>query len=140
MTCFSIYRDPSNRLLLTKWLRTVNSQEYRASLLSFYQSVIDNQILYWIVDVTRISSPDMPDQKWTIDLLGPGICDTHLKRIAFILPDDLFLEVVTEKMADEVLKLCEGQVEIAYFRDYEQAFSWLHVFLNIANMHKEPTC
>lgn len=118
----------------------MNSEEYRESVLNLYQSLTNNRILYWIVDITRLTSPAMNDQKWTINLFGPGICDTHLQKIAIILPDDLFLEVVTEKIADEALRLCGGQVEIAYFRDYEQAFNWLHVFINIDNIYKERTC
>lgn len=137
MAFISIQRDPTNKVLLTKWLRAVNSQEYRESILSFYRFLKNEGVLYWVVDITRTASPDMHDQKWTTNLLGPGICETNLKKIAVILPDDLFLEVVSEKMAEEVLRLCGMQVEIAFFGDYGEAFDWLNVFINIDNMSKE---
>ncbi|MBD1396497.1 hypothetical protein H9Q13_04915 [Pontibacter sp. JH31] len=140
MGIISIQHDPSTRLLLTKWLRAVGSHEYRESILSFYKSLSENKILFWVVDITRLSCPNMLDQKWTTELLGPGICKTQLQKIAFVLPDDLFLELVTEKMVEEVLRLCEGQVEIGYFRDYEQAFNWLHVYLNTDHMSQETIC
>jgi hypothetical protein len=47
-----------------------------------------------------------------------------LKKIAIVLPDDLFLELVMEKIKDGIAGE-SGWLAIEHFRSYAQALDWL---------------
>jgi hypothetical protein len=139
LTYLITHQDAQSKLLFTKWLRAVNTQEYRLSVLHCMDALNNSKVYYWLIDITRIFSPAMNDQKWTTELIGPAICHTLLKKIAVVIPDDLFLEVVAEKMGEEVLRLCDDQVKIAYFRHYEQALNWLQISLDPDQVFRQDT-
>jgi hypothetical protein len=121
----SIELNSKYRLVQSQWLRAVDSTEYRKSLKRTYNTIKVNCVIGWLADLTRLSSPNMIDQKWTAELVGKRMSATRLRKIALVLPDDLFLEVVAEKIGEEVVRMTKNQIQIAYFNSHESAFQWL---------------
>ena len=124
-SCIHIELNSDYNLVQSQWLRAVDSSEYRKYLKRTCHAIKINSVVYWLADLTRLSSPNMIDQKWTAELVGKLISGTHLRRIALVLPDDLFLEVVIEKIGEQVVRKTKNQIQIAYFNTHESAFQWL---------------
>ncbi|WP_299700686.1 STAS/SEC14 domain-containing protein [uncultured Pontibacter sp.] len=121
----NIELNPEYNLVQSQWLRAVDSAEYRRSLKKTYDAIKVNSVVCWLADITRLSSPNMIDQKWTAELLGKRMSATRLRKIALVLPDDLFLEVVVEKIGEQVVRMTKNQIQIAYFNSHASAFQWL---------------
>lgn len=117
--------SPEQDIMSSQWLRVVNSNEYRLSLENICQQLEMNKALHWLADFSRMTSPNISDQNWTIELLGHHLPNTKLRRIALVLPDDLFLEVVVEKLSYSLLKMVDNKVQIGHFTDMDVAQRWL---------------
>jgi hypothetical protein len=123
--CINIELNPKYQLVQSQWLRAVDSIEYRKYTKKTCDTIEVNSVVWWLADLTKLSSPNMVDQKWTAELVGKRMSGTRLRKIALVLPDDLFLEVVVEKIGEQVERLTKNQIQIAYFNCYAAAFEWL---------------
>ncbi|MBX0331820.1 STAS/SEC14 domain-containing protein [Pontibacter sp. HSC-14F20] len=112
-------------LLSSQWLRVGNSTEYRQALINICRQLQKYNACGWLVDFSRMATPNMSDQNWTIELLGHSLPQTRLRKLALVLPDDLFLEVVVEKVSNSLLSMSGNQVQIAQFDDPDTAQQWL---------------
>lgn len=137
LTYITIHLIPDKSLLQSQWLRAVNSQEYRSSLTYFSRKIKALKVNYWLADLTRLSSPNIHDQQWTAELLGATVRSAKLKKIALVLPDDLFLEVVIEKIGEEVLQKTGNQVQISSFSNPQEACEWLVSQVDIEGLFRQ---
>lgn len=117
--------NPKQGLLSSQWLRVVNSTEYRQALMNVCKRLQKSNAMGWLVDFSNMTSPNMSDQSWTIELLGHSLPLTKLRKLALVLPDDLFLEVVVEKVSNSLLSMSGNKLQIAYFADSCTAQQWL---------------
>lgn len=137
LTYITIQLVPSKSRLQSQWLRAVNSQEYRSSLIYFSRKIKAAKVSYWLADLTRLSSPNLHDQQWTAELIGSTVRSAKLKKIALVLPDDLFLEVVIEKIGEKVLQKTGNQVQISSFNNFQQACNWLESQIDIEGLFRQ---
>ncbi|PVY42167.1 STAS/SEC14 domain-containing protein [Pontibacter virosus] len=122
---FQVSYNAQQGLISSQWLRVVNSYEYRQALVNVCKQLQNSNAMCWLVDFSRVSTPNMSDQSWTIELLGHSLPHTKLRKLALVLPDDLFLEVVVEKVSDSLLSMTNNKVQIAHFADSGAAQQWL---------------
>jgi hypothetical protein len=135
----SVHMDQNRSLVHSAWLRSVDSHEYRIALNHFIHCVCMHKVSYWLADITQLSTPNMYDQKWTADLIGSILHQTYLKKIAVVLKDDLFMEVVLERMGDEVFKMTDTYVQIAIFHDLGHADDWLKTNQNVEGLFRDES-
>lgn len=121
----NIELKPQYSLVQSQWLRAVDSTEYRKSLTKTYDTIKNNRVVCWLADATRLSTPNMIDQKWTANLVGERMSATALRKIALVLPDDLFLEVVAEKIGERIIRMTNNKIQIGYFNSHASALEWL---------------
>lgn len=122
---FKVTYHPKQSLLSSRWLRVGDSTEYRQALVNICKRLQKSKAMSWLVDFSRVAAPNMSDQSWTIELLGHSLPHTKLRKLALVLPDDLFLEVVVEKVSNSLLSMSDNQVQIAHFADSCAAQQWL---------------
>lgn len=122
---FHVSYNSKQNLLSSHWLRVVNSAEYRQAILKSCKQLQESNAQCWLVDFNNFTTPNMSDQSWTIDLLGHNLPHTKLQKLALVLPDNLFLEVVVEKVSNSLLNMPNNKVQIAHFADPEAAQQWL---------------
>ena len=122
---FHISYNSKQNLLSSHWLRVVNSAEYRQALIKSCKQLQESKAMCWLVDFNNFSTPNMSDQRWTIDLLSHSLPQTKLRKLALVLPDNLFLEVVLEKLSNSLLNMPNIKVQIAHFADPNTAQQWL---------------
>ncbi|EJF08197.1 MULTISPECIES: STAS/SEC14 domain-containing protein [Pontibacter] len=120
-----VHYDPEQSLISSHWLRVVDSAEYRQALVNICQQLYKSNALAWLVDFSRMTSPTMRDQNWTIELLSHSLPHTKLRKLALVLPDDLFLEVVVEKVSYSLMSMSNIKVQIGHFTDPLTAQQWL---------------
>lgn len=117
--------SPEHTLLRSHWVRAVNSCEYRQSITAACQMFRSTGASSWLADARTLSSPNMTDQNWTAGLLGRCLPNTNMRKIAIILPDDLFLEVVAEKIAAQIERMTPSHIQINHFAHEQLALCWL---------------
>lgn len=120
-----IQYDPDLQLVQCQWLRGISSAEYRQGLEQACRVIETKPTVCWIIDATRLVAPNMSDQKWTTELIGHCMNQTKLRKIAFVLPDDLFSEVVAEKISSDVMQMNYNNIVIASFSSFEKGLHWL---------------
>lgn len=137
----SLLHYPEQGMVYSQWLRTVDSAEYRQALLSVCDLIRKSNANYWLLDLSRATSPTISDQNWTTDLLGQNLLQSHIRKIAFVLPDDLFMEVITEKVSTKVKMLTNNQIQIGRFSNLEVAQQWLGSRSDLEGLfrYEEPT-
>ncbi|PKV75096.1 STAS/SEC14 domain-containing protein [Pontibacter ramchanderi] len=117
--------DRKRDLLSSQWLRVVNSKEYRQAILRICKQLQKSNASGWLIDISRMATLNMSDQHWTIEMLGHELPQTKLRKLALVLPDDLFLEVVVEKVSNSLLHMFRPDFQIAHFSDPTAAQKWL---------------
>lgn len=122
---FKLSYNPAQDFISSRWLRVGNSAEYRQALVDTCKQLHKSNAMGWLVDFSRMTSPDMRDQNWTLDLLTQSLPHTKLRKLAVVLPDDLFLEVAVERVRDGLLNVSNINLQIAQFSDSSAAQHWL---------------
>lgn len=120
-----IQYNPNLQLVQCQWLRSLSSVEYRKGMQYVCSFIEKNPTVSWIIDATRLIAPNMSDQKWTSEILGHCISKVKLRKIALILPDDLFSEVVAEKINLKVMQMISDPIKIMCFNDFEKGMNWV---------------
>lgn len=129
--------DAKRELAHSRWLRAVDSYEYRLSITQSYKAIKINNAVCWLADFTRLSTPNMHDQKWTASVLSESLLVTKLRKIAFLLPDNLFMEVVIEKITEQLLQKTDNQIKVGLFSTLDLALEWLGIHPEADNILSE---
>jgi hypothetical protein len=120
-----IHYNPDLQLVKCHWLRAISSSEYRLGMQQTCQVIESHHPVRWIIDATRLIAPNMADQKWTTELIGHCMNQVQLRKIALVLADDLFSEVVAEKISSRIMQMIRNPIKIASFNDFEKGMHWL---------------
>jgi hypothetical protein len=67
----------------------------------------------------------MADQKWTIHYMSHALKGTSIQKVALVLPNDLLLELVVEKIWEGIGHQVQDKIPTEYFRLSSQALDWL---------------
>ncbi len=121
----SLIHYPDRGMVYSQWLRTVDSADYRKSLLSVCDLIQDSEATHWLVDSSNATSPTISDQNWTAHILANSLLKSNIRKIAVVLPDDLFLELVAERVSAKIMSLTKNKVQIARFASVAIAQQWL---------------
>jgi hypothetical protein len=121
----SLLHYPERGMVYSQWLRTVDSAEYRQSFLSICDLIRKSKANCWLIDLGKTTSPTISDQNWTTHLLANNLLESHIRKVAIVLPDDLFMELVAEKVIADFISLTKNKIQIARFANPEVAQQWL---------------
>ncbi|MFD2515925.1 hypothetical protein ACFSRY_18785 [Pontibacter locisalis] len=116
---------PDKRLVRSRWLTHVDSTMYREGMLHMQKVIQERQALYWLYDASRFTTPDMSDQQWTLWGLGPLLAQTALKKIAVLVPQDVLLQTVAERIQLEAQPVLHNRVRMENFLGASEAEEWL---------------
>lgn len=121
----SIDVEADKDLVCTRWLKTVSSRNYRSTVIHFFKVIKKYRPVYWLLDMNRLSSPTMDDQRWTMQYINQALKGTSIKKVAVVLPNDLLLELVMERIWEGVDEELKKRIPAEYFRMTSQALRWL---------------
>lgn len=80
--------SPTQKFLISNWLRPVNSQEYRHGIRLIALSINALQAKYSLTDFSKIGTPPLEDQLCTANFLKKALKNTSLERCARIVTAD----------------------------------------------------
>ena len=123
----SISLKKEERLLHTKWLRNVSSDEYREGITVVKELILQHQVELWLTDSRLLGHILFADQQWIKREMAPLIKSSNLKRIARVLTEDVFHYISFENMIQRVKEEYDTSVELAQFSSLEAAFDWLQM-------------
>lgn len=133
---FTVSLNQDKDMIQSAWLRAVDSEEYRVGIKHFFKRIRTSRVANCLLDFTRGSTPNINDQKWTAEFFGKGMHNTAVSKFAIVLPDDLFLEVVLEKIREGVIRLSDESLQIAFFNELDGAYTWLGAHMDTEGLFR----
>ena len=124
--CWQIYADIQAKVMEANWLEQANLEgdEFMAYLEKWTSYVEQYQPNGFLVDSRKghiVISIEI--QEWHDTKIIPRYIGAGVKKIAFILPDDIFAVVSLEQTFSEK---ASRKIDTRYFADIEEARIWLY--------------
>lgn len=122
---------PSNAFLETIWTTTImmETAQYRNALFDYLNAVIKYRPVRLLIDGRQAAYTVTPeDQDWINLHIYPPAIEAGLKRLAFLVGKDIFLNVSLEQMSEDSNKnpLIAENIIQRFFDDYDKALAWLN--------------
>ncbi|AKD04063.1 hypothetical protein POKO110462_13570 [Pontibacter korlensis] len=124
-TTLSYHLDLARRTIFSGWRSQTESEAYRGGMLQVADLISKNHIEYWLYNASKFTAPDLSDQAWTLEVLGPLLAETELKKIAVLVPEDVFLQAVAEGVRSKAENIFYGKIIMENFLDQQSAEDWL---------------
>ena len=115
--------DRLHHLLVLHWQDFVPSETYREGMLEAIQVSRREGGLYWIMDMKRMKVIRQADQEWTITSWFPQFQLLGVKRLAFVVSDDIFNQMAVSSMIAALRPRFKAEVE--YFQELPAARRWV---------------
>ncbi|GAB3200926.1 hypothetical protein GCM10027293_22810 [Pontibacter aydingkolensis] len=116
--------DTCNSVLTVRWLRPVQSSEYRNGIQKVGHTLINQKLERILINNQRLGVPPLDDQNWLTKTLTDIVSASHLKRIAIVTSNDTFQQLANESV-DCKIKSLGALYKPYYFFSEEEAFEWL---------------
>jgi hypothetical protein len=116
--------DKGARLLYSEWTRQPTSDEYREAASIFARFLQEEEILYWIQDVTNLQDISVVDLHWVLEVLVPIASQSTLRKLARITCNNNNMQLF-KKMAHEAQTELNADIEVRQFKSYREAAEWI---------------
>ena len=116
--------DQPQSLAIVRWLRPLQSKEYRYGVLKVGQALLDNHIQKLLVDSRRLGSPTLKDQAWVAEKMRDIFGRCGLRRLARLQSHDIFHQMAAEAVYKKVLQ-APAPYRMREFSSEEDALEWL---------------
>lgn len=113
--------DEPLKCLTQRWKGFAKSEQFREGInksLEFFQQ---KQIDKIISDTQNAALVKKEDTDWVATVITPKMMQHGLRRMAFIVPTNVFTQMSVDNFKSEA----KGGVRIQYFDNYEKAKEWI---------------
>lgn len=117
--------EHGSAMVHSRWLTPVDSQMYREGMLHVYETIKEQHIKNWLYDASKYTVPDLAEQVWTVEVLGGLLAGTSLRKIAVVLPKDILLQVIADKVRSKSKPVFQGSIRMENFLSLKSAREWL---------------
>jgi hypothetical protein len=114
--------DRPHALLVLHWQGFVPSDEYREGLLEALQVSRQAGLQNWIMDMKHMKVIRQMDQEWTLNTWFPQFQLLGVKRLAFVISEDIFNQMAVSSMVAAIRPKFRAEVE--YFQELPSAQRW----------------
>ncbi len=122
-----IYLDDSFPAIFEEWTGQVSSQEFQEALeekLAQYKThKKELPGLEWLNDIRQLRVGDEAGLKWAAREFHPKLYGAGVRKIAFLVPEQVYYELPPEDLLGR--KDSKGEILVCYFDSYEAAGNWL---------------
>ena len=122
--------DESNQIFVITWHQAsgdISPEEYKNSALVFkevYSGFKGKPILHDMRNFQYIITPK--EQEWIAEeIMADLVANYNLRRMAFILPEDLFAQTSTEQVSEEIKEAADDVFKSNFFDDPVKGLEWL---------------
>jgi hypothetical protein len=89
---------------------------------TYYEKIRPESLLSDAREMAFIITPDL--QEWIAKTISPRFAGAGIRKIAFILPKDIFAQLGLEQMIEESTTQ-KSTIDVRYFDDLEKAIYWV---------------
>ncbi|WP_192821680.1 STAS/SEC14 domain-containing protein [Rufibacter sp. LB8] len=114
--------DWRHLLLVMHWQGFVPSEAYRAGMLEAIQVADQEHLNTWVMDMKGMKVIRQADQDWTLTSWFAQFQLVRVKRLAFVVSDDIFNQMAVSSMVATMRPKMQAEVE--YFQSLESALRW----------------
>ncbi|AKD03884.1 hypothetical protein POKO110462_03155 [Pontibacter korlensis] len=120
---FLIFVRPTEQLMVVQAKGVVPSRIYRKGLSAAIETAIEMQLKFWLVNNKAGGIISTEDQIWATEITVPRLASaSRLKKMAFIVPDDVLSKLILENLMD--LSRPIYPFEMQFFDRLEDAYRW----------------
>jgi hypothetical protein len=115
--------DRPHHLLVLHWQDFVPSETYREGMMEGIQVSRREGMENWIMDMKHMKVIRQADQEWTIATWFSQFQLLGIKRLAFVVSDDIFNQMAVSSMIAALRP--RFQAELEYFQELPAAQRWV---------------
>ncbi|KAA3436611.1 hypothetical protein [Rufibacter hautae] len=114
--------DRLHLLLVLHWQGFVPSDAYRDGMTEALQVSRKTSLQSWVMDMKHMKVIRQADQEWTLNTWFPQFQLLGIKRLAFVISDDIFNQMAVSSMVATLRPKFHSEVE--YFQEVNSAMRW----------------
>ena len=126
--------DRTEGLLTVRWLRPVESREYRYGVLKAARALQLNKLEKMLINNQRLGIPALDDQRWLCAVSINVLSRCRLKRMAIISSHDTLQQITNETVGKKV-KNANIAYQSGYFLCEDEALEWLGLEERVLHQH-----
>ncbi|MFC6996846.1 hypothetical protein [Rufibacter roseus] len=115
--------DEKSSVIILHWSNKFTVEEFRQACLWCLERVTALKIKFWLADSSNIARLETENQKWTSGFLLPKLSEVGLKKMALVIPEDLYSHLAISTIIVEAKD--NIQFDTHYFVKVEEALAWL---------------
>ncbi len=117
-----IYYDEALNSIIALWNdRFMLQGEYRDTISKGLDMLDETEATSFITDTRNTKVLSQDQQKFQIEELFPRFMNSSLKRAAYVMPKDIFVQSAVNRSLSELTKY----IEVRQFDDLESAKTWI---------------
>ena len=117
-----IYYDEALNSIIALWNdRFMLQGEYRDTISKGLDMLDETEATSFITDTRNTKVLSQDQQKFQIEELFPRFMNSSLKRAAYVMPRDIFVQSAVNRSLSELTKY----IEVRQFDDLESAKTWI---------------
>ena len=121
---YTIEVDVEGNLLRSKWHRPVNEQELKEGTIKLYEVLLETKVERAVANGQEIGSIPPATKDWLSTIFYELLSKTNLKRLARVLPANVFQQVTLESVVTRADALGFTKYEVKSFTDPKKALNW----------------
>ncbi|WP_161887893.1 hypothetical protein [Pontibacter russatus] len=122
---YSIEIDTEQNILRSRWLRSVNCEEMVTGGTKLYESLLDTGAELVVANAQLLCNLDTETKEWMSSGFYELLSLTRLRRIARVLPANVFSKIALESVATRAEASGAAKFSFRNFVDQQEAEKWL---------------
>ncbi|WP_018478968.1 hypothetical protein [Pontibacter roseus] len=124
---YKIEVDQDNNLLRAEWLRAVSKDEMVTGGIKLYEALRDSKVTRAVANAQRLELLDAATKDWMSTQFYTLLSQTHLQKLARVLPSSLFSKIALEAVATRSEAQNNNKFIYKNFTSQHEAQQWLGV-------------
>lgn len=122
---YRIEADMDGNMLRAKWLRPIDEQEMKTGGVKLYEVLRDTGVERAMANAQAFGTLSPGAKEWMSTAFYELLSQTKLKRLARVMPDNLFYRIALESVATRADALGVTHFEVKNFPNEQEALAWL---------------
>ncbi len=122
---YQIEVDRKSGLLSSQWLRPANVEEIKAGGEKLYEVLNETKIEKAVANAQALGTLSPEAKEWMATAFYELLSKTKLKKLARVLPSNLFHQIALESVAARAEALGVTKFQVKNFSNQEEALKWL---------------
>lgn len=122
---FSVEMDQTLSLVKTVWLRGVTDGELKEAAMQLREILESNKVDLLLTNAQNLNSLSQDSKEWLSTCYYNLLSGTGIKKMARILPTNLFRHIALEAVITRADAICQLKYEVKNFSSEHEGLRWL---------------